>query len=67
MQKKFFTTADLANYLNVSQWTIYSWIHQQKIPKVPGLGRMIRFDPEVIEAWLKSGGVDAGQQNNKQR
>ncbi len=53
---------DVAKRLNVSVWVIYRWVQRQAIPhlRIPGVGPAvgkhdeIRFDPDVIETWLKN-------------
>lgn len=42
----------LAEKLSVKPMTIYGWIHEGVIPHFK-LGRLVRFDEEVIEEWLK--------------
>jgi hypothetical protein len=47
------TVKDLSTWLNIKPSTLYLWSAQGKIPcrKIHGL---IRFDPDVITAWLHS-------------
>jgi excisionase family DNA binding protein len=54
---KFLNVQELAGHLGISVWSVYSWLHQGLIPKVPGLGRTVRFDPDEIDRWLKGGGI----------
>ena len=42
----------LAEMLNVKKKTIYDWVHKDLIPYVK-LGRLLRFDPNDIEQWIK--------------
>ena len=46
----------VAHYLGVSRNTIHQWVLEGHIPYinlgVAGGRRIIRFDPETIEAWL---------------
>ena len=47
------TVKNISARLNIKPSTLYLWAAQGKIPcrKIHGL---IRFDPEVITAWLRS-------------
>lgn len=51
MEKKYFTTKELSEYISVSKQTIYEWVAQGKIP-VTKIGRL-RFKKETIDRWLK--------------
>jgi excisionase family DNA binding protein len=46
----------VAHYLGVSRNTIHEWVMEEHIPYinlgVNGGRRIIRFDPELIDAWL---------------
>ena len=42
----------LSEKLSISKFTIYTWVSQEKIPHVKVAGRLIRFDPEEVEAWI---------------
>ena len=45
------TVKAVSEWLQVKPSTIYLWAEQGSIPHVK-LGRLIRFDPDEIEAWL---------------
>ncbi|MBA5875578.1 MAG: helix-turn-helix domain-containing protein [Nitrospira sp. CR1.2] len=47
------TIKELSAWLNIKPSTLYLWVSQKKIPcrRIHGL---VRFEPEVIQAWLKS-------------
>jgi excisionase family DNA binding protein len=47
------TVKELSVWLNIKQSTLYLWVSQNKIPcrRIHGL---VRFEPEAIQAWLKS-------------
>ncbi|MBU1355687.1 MAG: helix-turn-helix domain-containing protein [Candidatus Edwardsbacteria bacterium] len=51
----------LAEKLCVKPMTIYSWIHEGLIPHFK-LGRLVRFDEELIEDWLKKRKVSGRSQ-----
>ena len=47
------TVKELSAWLNIKPSTLYLWVSQNKIPcrRIHGL---VRFEPEAIQAWLKS-------------
>lgn len=47
------TVEDLAKYLKVSKILIYQWLQQNKIPATK-MGRMWRFNQQIIDQWLLS-------------
>jgi len=72
MQLNHLTVKETAEYLRVSEKTIYRWIRQGVIPAIKFQGQY-RFDTKEIEAWARykriggqaSGGAysDAGQES----
>jgi excisionase family DNA binding protein len=42
---------EVSEWLQVKRSTIYLWAEQGMIPHLK-LGRLLRFDPDDIEAWL---------------
>ena len=42
---------EVSGWLQVKRSTIYLWAEQGMIPHLK-LGRLLRFDPDEIEAWL---------------
>ena len=44
---------EVAEYLNVSINTIYSWISMRKVPFFK-IGRLVKFDLKEIENWRES-------------
>ena len=55
MEKRFVNKKDLALYLGVSEYTIKSWVYQDRLP-CKRIGRTVRFDIKEIEQMLKEGG-----------
>lgn len=51
--KQYLDIAVLAGHLRVKRSTVYAWAEQGKIPHLK-LGRLLRFDPDEIEAWLQT-------------
>jgi len=49
------TVTDLAQFLRVSDKTIYDWVHKRVIP-FHKANRLVRFKPAEIERWLSSKG-----------
>ena len=49
--KQYLNIAALAERLLVKRSTLYAWAEQGTIPHLK-LGRLLRFDPDEIEAWL---------------
>jgi excisionase family DNA binding protein len=48
------TTKEMANYLKLHQITIGKLAREGKIPSIR-IGRVWRFDKEVIDEWLVKG------------
>jgi excisionase family DNA binding protein len=55
--KQYLNIAALAERLLVKRSTLYAWAEQGMIPHVK-LGRLLRFDPDEIEAWLQNHRVE---------
>ncbi len=51
-QQPFLTVADLAERLNVAPGTVRRWRRQGALPPGIDLGGVVRWRPEVIEAWI---------------
>src|SRR5690348_8721558 len=51
--KHYLDIAALAERLWIKRSTLYAWAAQGTIPHLK-LGRLLRFDPEEIEAWLQT-------------
>ena len=50
--KQYLDIAELAERLRIKPSTLYAWAAQGTIPYLK-LGRLLRFDPDEIEAWLR--------------
>ena len=46
------TITELAARLNMKSSTLYAWAAQGRLPHLK-LGKILRFDPDEIEAWLQ--------------
>lgn len=53
VMKQYLDIATLAGRLQVRRSTLYAWAERGSIPHLK-LGRLLRFDPDEIETWLKS-------------
>ena len=49
---------ELAKQLGVKISTLYSWIHQKRIPYVK-IGRLVKFDQKDINIWIQSRKIEA--------
>jgi excisionase family DNA binding protein len=56
--KHYLNIAALAERLWIKRSTLYAWAAQGSIPHFK-LGRLLRFDPDEIEAWLQTKRRDA--------
>ena len=55
---------EIAEYLNVSINTIYSWVHIRNIPFFK-IGRLVKFDLKEIENWKEGMKVDVSDLNRE--
>lgn len=55
--KKLISSKELSDYLGVPLNTIRSWVWMKRIPYLK-LGRLVRFDVNAIDLWLKDRAVD---------
>ena len=51
--KQYLDITALAERLRIKRSTLYAWAEQGTIPHLK-LGRLLRFDPDEIEAWLQN-------------
>jgi excisionase family DNA binding protein len=57
MEKKFFNVEEIAEYLGVKKGTIYSWVHQGKIPHTKMNGS-VRFAIKKIDEWTGNNTIE---------
>ena len=55
-QKRFMTVVDLADYLGISEDTVYTMVSQRSVPFTK-VGRLLRFDRKAIDLWLEKHSV----------
>ena len=54
MEKKYYTRKELAEYLKVTNNTIYNYYAKSDMPVAFYTGNHPRFDLEEVMEWLKS-------------
>jgi excisionase family DNA binding protein len=52
VHSQFWDKRELAQYLNLSIYTIDAWVSQKRIPFVRIGGRKVMFDKKEIEKWI---------------
>ena len=57
MEKRFIGIQELSEYLGITKGTLYSWTFQKRIPYLK-VGRLVKFDLQEIEIWLKERRVE---------
>ncbi|MBU4311796.1 MAG: helix-turn-helix domain-containing protein [Candidatus Omnitrophica bacterium] len=55
--KKYLSPSELAQYLSISIQTVYLWTSTKQIPFLK-LSRLIRFDKDEIDLWMRTKKVD---------
>ena len=56
MEKRFLGIRELAEYLGITEGTVYVWVCHRKIPYLK-VGRLVKFDIRKIEKWLEENSV----------
>ena len=59
VSKRLVGIKDMADYLDISKATLYNWTFQKKIPYIK-IGRLVKFDLQDINKWLKDKRVKEG-------
>ncbi len=52
MDRRYIGIKELSEYLGLKVNTVYAWVFRKKIPYIK-LGKLVKFDLEELEAWLK--------------
>ena len=52
MRRKLIGVKELSEYFGIRVNTIYMWTYQKKLPYFK-IGKLVKFDQEEIDAWLK--------------
>ncbi|MEK6706544.1 MAG: helix-turn-helix domain-containing protein [Bdellovibrionota bacterium] len=53
---RLWTVTDVADYLQVSEKTVYDWVHRRVIPFIKVNNRLLRFESVEIKKWLSHKG-----------
>ena len=56
-EQRYISPLELSQYLSIAVQTVYEWTSQKKIPFVK-LGRLVRFDQQEIDKWMKTQRVE---------
>lgn len=59
--RRFIGVKELSEYLDISKNTVRSWVWQKQIPYCK-IGRLVKFDLQEIEVWLKKKRVSVYRQ-----
>lgn len=57
MERRFLGIKEFAQYLGLTEGTLYVWICHKKIPYLK-LGKLVKFDLKEIERWLEEKKVE---------
>jgi excisionase family DNA binding protein len=52
MERSLLGYEQLSQRLGIKLGTLYSWVSRNKIPHIRLSGKLVRFDPVVIDRWL---------------
>ena len=55
---EYLDTEDAADFLGVEESTLATWRSIEKGPRYLKQGKIIRYKPEDLAAWLEEGAVD---------
>jgi len=56
IQKRLLNADEVSQMIGVRRDTIYRWVSQRRIPCVK-IKRTTRFNPEIIDKWIKEASV----------
>lgn len=62
MDDRWFSVSEIADYLGVSQDTVYTWISTKKLP-AHRIGRLWKFKRDEVDAWVRQGKAAEHQKN----
>jgi excisionase family DNA binding protein len=62
-ENRYLTVAQLAERLQISESTIYSWVDRDYIPFLMA-GDLLRFDPIAVDTWMSA---EADRKRQKKR
>jgi excisionase family DNA binding protein len=56
LEKRFLSMNECSEFLGITKGTLYVWVCHKKIPYLK-IGRLVKFDIQEIERWLKENSV----------
>ncbi len=62
----WYSVEKIAEHLGVSKETVYRWLDRRAIP-AHRMGKLWKFKPREVDAWVQSGGASETAENRKQR
>lgn len=65
MEKPLLTYAQAAALLGLKLPTLYTLVSRRSVPRVRLSGRIVRFDPAVLEAWRNSRAVPVDERPSR--
>lgn len=54
MHERWFSLAEIAEYLGVSRDSVYRWVEDRAMP-AHKVGRQWKFKTDEVDAWVRSG------------
>ena len=64
--KQMLTTEEAAYYIGVSRSLLYKMTHTMQIPHYKPRGKMVYFDKEELDDWMRKGKVDSVSNNSNE-
>ena len=58
MNKRLLNITELSQMIGIKTDTLYHWVSQKRVPYVK-IGRLTKFDIEIIDRWIKRATVAA--------
>lgn len=52
LERRYLTIHEVAQYVGLSRWTIYSLVKRRAIPFIPLSKQALRFDRASIDDWM---------------
>ncbi|HQP39430.1 MAG TPA: helix-turn-helix domain-containing protein [Polyangiaceae bacterium] len=59
MEDRWLSVDEIAEYLGVSEDTVYTWINAKGMP-AHRVGRLWKFKRDEVDEWARSGGATQG-------
>ncbi len=62
MIDRWLSVEEIADYLGIKKDTVYKWVRKRNMP-AHKVGRLLKFQKEEIDLWIKEGRASDGLQN----